>query len=870
VTPRKWFALTSVSLAGACVFWLRAPAQNTSAGGDYLSAPLRQAVNRLKQEALETPTGESNAVARGRIVWDWLNAYSLTGGPIPVNATQQLGAVFALEAGENQPATRAQTQAFYRLIDSLIYEFRIKDERPGALPVLSLSSSGAFPAASFQTITQTVEIGKMPFRKGSSLLVGKQTMSDSGAFQNTDMKAENYISIRASKPDVRFAAISIPLAGMHGGFRGAANMPAFRIEEGSLETGDRVFLTYGDRTGGSPGLRMQTFASEDVLLPVYVDPEAKGVYLTPAWPSYRVAGLSTVAVRLIAPSVLRTGEEFELAIRGEDERLNRASTPLPGGELELNAEKLRGVPPASGALAVIGGLKIQKTGVYRLQYRSADGRLQGQSNPIWVEDNPARRIYWGETHAHTGMAEGQGSIDGFYRYGRDDARLDFLGLSEHDIWLDDHEWRAMQDAVRRYTAPDRFIAFLGYEWTSPRLTGGHHNVFFRDSGKQRQPVQKYWRLPLLYTALRTTYDPRDVLIIPHAHQAGDWRRNDPDMERLVEIMSMHGTFEWFGNYYLKRGHDVGFVAASDEHRSRPGLSGSAPTATLNQFGGLAAVIAPQKSSTAIFDALRNRSTYAVTNADRILLEVSVNGNQVGTRIPFSPQRRILARISGTSALDRLDVIKNGDIIYTKRFPSADLKPASKLQISFESDSEPYIRDNPRGYRTWRGVIEVLGARLAGATAAHLDNRYVEFIRQDQREPNRVHFLAATRGRADILEVNLENASPSTQVRVSLEDSVESGVSPVSLRPMARIPASSHQFELHELTEGLAMKRLPMGTHTDTITLQLIDSNAPMDYIFEYIDTALPQPGDYYYVRVSQRNGARAWSSPIWVGGEEAK
>ena len=27
-----------------------------------------------------------------------------------------------------------------------------------------------------------------------------------------------------------------------------------------------------------------------------------------------------------------------------------------------------------------------------------------------------KRLYWGETHIHTGYAEGQGSVDGLYQY----------------------------------------------------------------------------------------------------------------------------------------------------------------------------------------------------------------------------------------------------------------------------------------------------------------------------------------------------------------------------------------------------------------------------------------------------------------------
>ena len=77
-------------------------------------------------------------------------------------------------------------------------------------------------------------------------------------------------------------------------------------------------------------------------------------------------------------------------------------------------------------------------------------------------------------------------------------------------------------------------------------------------------------LAALYQGLRERYDPNDILIIPQAHQPGDCRNSDTDMQTLVEIMSMHGTFEWFGNYYLRNGHQVGSVAASDDHRIHPG------------------------------------------------------------------------------------------------------------------------------------------------------------------------------------------------------------------------------------------------------------------------------------------------------------
>ena len=73
-----------------------------------------------------------------------------------------------------------------------------------------------------------------------------------------------------------------------------------------------------------------------------------------------------------------------------------------------------------------------------------------------------------------------------------------------------------------------------------------------------------------------------------------------------------------------------------------------------------------------------------------------------------------------------------------------------------------------------------------------------------------------------------------------------------------------------LAKGLLIEQVPVGNDIDTITLQLLGNDRPLDYDLEFVDTDEPGRGDYYYVRVEQLNGARAWSSPIWVGGEEPR
>ncbi len=840
-------------------------------GRDYLTPELRAQVNRL--EADTQPTNARNVADRGLLLWQWINAYSLTGGHLPVNATQELGQAFVFADAARQgtpPAIAGNISNLIANVDSLIYEFRLRDKRPGAIPLVTASTAGPFAASSHVTLTETVTIGDMAMKVGGAIMLARTLQNDGGPPQMDDPKADNYVTVRTTNSKARFVKNAVEWAGMHGGFRGEQPNPGFKLEGADLQPGDQVVFTYGDRTGGSAGLRMPSFSNDELLHPIYVDLEDGGKFLSPAWPSFRVIGNGLTAVRATAPSIAASGEKFELAVRAEDDHWNRATGQIPGWEISLNGRPVRTVPAGTEGLVVVKDLQIDQPGTYRFGVRSVDGKYTATSNPVWVEQNPAQHIYWGETHAHSGFSEGMGTVDGFYKWAREDAWLDFGGLSEHDIWLDDSEWAAMNDAVHRYTEPGRFIAYLAYEWTTTRQYGGHHNVFFRSPDRSRVPTQMNYTLSLLYQGLRAKYLPKDLLVIPHAHQAADWRHTDPDLERLVEIASTHGNFEWFGNYYLQRGAEVGFVGSSDDHRTRPGYSAAAGAElTLSTMNSLVAVRASQKTSDVIFDALRDRATYATSDAKRILLDFRVNNQLPGRRIAYSADRRMHARISGTAPIDRLDIVKNGELVYTQRFAQAEMQPASRVEVSFYSSSEPFVRDNPRGYRPWHGYMDIEGAQMSGFTP-FFDNPTISFLRRDPANPNRIRFTDETRGRAEPFQLELTGVTPSTRLVFHLEETTEFGTAPTPVRTLATIPASVVEVPFSQMNRGIVTRELPVDRYRDTISAQFVNRDAPMDAELDYQDRSDPQPGDYYYLRVTQLDGSRAWSSPIWVGGESPR
>ena len=104
------------------------------------------------------------------------------------------------------------------------------------------------------------------------------------------------------------------------------------------------------------------------------------------------------------------------------------------------------------------------------------------------------------------------------------------------------------------------------------------------------------------------------------------------------------------------------------------------------------------------------------------------------------------------------------------------------------------------------------------------------------------------------------------MRVRLKPTKEYGAGPGLVREPAAIPGADVRLAFDKLDKGRAEHAFKVDLHTDRVQLQLVDVDGPLDQRFEFADTGSAAPGDYYYVRVTQIDGGRAWSSPFWVGG----
>ena len=77
----------AVSLTIAAALWITGQASAAATSSDYLSDELRASVETLKIAASNRPTDRTNVETRLETLWDWINAYALSGGYVPVNAT---------------------------------------------------------------------------------------------------------------------------------------------------------------------------------------------------------------------------------------------------------------------------------------------------------------------------------------------------------------------------------------------------------------------------------------------------------------------------------------------------------------------------------------------------------------------------------------------------------------------------------------------------------------------------------------------------------------------------------------------------------------------------------------------------------------
>jgi len=507
--------------------------------------------------------------------------------------------------------------------------------------------------------------------------------------------------------------------------------------ERGLQAGSVLTATLGDTSGGGGGIeaprirQLDKFVflfrpageEDNMLLRVagqhQIVPAGTKAMLPLAVPNqHQVVAACTVHVlggkiahlRAYVPPHTRPGESFDLLVRPEDEFSNLSFETVEDLAVFLGDQALKvKVQQVAESTCVRVRVQVPGEGVHRLRVKDRRTGQEAVTNPtVCAEATPARRLYWGMIHGHTEMSDGTGTLEYYFRQMRDEAMLDFAAPGDHDHVFEtsDTMWARTCQAVKRWNESGKFVAILGYEWAKWRKNGdGDRNVYYLEDDRPlyRSDYGHYPTPPDMFRAIQD----EEAIVIPHhtGHRGNfcDWRDHDPEHERLVEIFQSRGSYECaeqdgnpvperfpegaFADGFVSRalalGWRVGFTAGGDDHTGHAGTDFPIHSGENAYKAGLMAVLACERTREAIWEALWNRRVVATTGP-RMLLSYTLAGHPVGSELDVRKQpdlaesRRLHVDFHGTAPVERIDIIRNNDVVYTHS-PSRGLD----LQLTWE-------------------------------------------------------------------------------------------------------------------------------------------------------------------------------------------
>jgi hypothetical protein len=584
-----------------------------------------------------------------------------------------------------------------------------------------------------------LRVGEAGIGTGGSLLVDlpKQWFADPFPLvkkvQTVDREAPHFLGAECETPGVELE-VSISHLNVDGKSERFRHLATVSVVAGRLRSGDLIDVVFlgtsaptvagtsrigiAAAAGGTDGYRrLDAGARVEVV-------SGPPVHLTVQAPSQAVVGRRsqvqvTLFDRFYNPA---TGARGRVRVRG----LGRRELSALLGPSEQGRVSLRWKPRSEG-------LHWLEASAFVAAAAGGEDHMVVTGGPIRVaRSSPPLQVYWGDLHSHSEISkDAMGTGD--FEFARDVSRLDFFASTEHHSddgfvsartsgpGITAAEWQRVRAAVRSFDDPGRFVTLLGYECS---LGGGHHNVFFRGLEGSPCPAQgadlgELWGELTAGEAFTVPHhlgiqwgrvvddeptgpEVREVRTADLFSGPGpvlDWgRAHDRRLRPALEIYSAHGQSELFdpadelsyervrftagrssdGPHYARdawaSGLRMAVVAASDNHIARPGLS----------HYGLTAVLAPELTREAIFDALLAGRSWATTG-ERILLDFSVAGAGLGEEARARGRIRGAVQVAAPSRILEAEVLSWHDHEGEWRVAASWDRPGQALEAGFEDE-----------------------------------------------------------------------------------------------------------------------------------------------------------------------------------------
>jgi hypothetical protein len=576
------------------------------------------------------------------------------------------------------------------------------------------------------------------------------------------------------------------------------------IIDGYMNPGDQIVVRLGDRRFGARGTRAQSFVEENFCMRWYIDPVGTSRFAA-IKPDlfFNIHSGPVHHLKSHSPRVVTVGTNFPIYLHAEDKWGNTATdipdllaTLLILNEADQSILSSRTVEVTSKGWthAVFKDLSLKTEGDFtislKIMTRDSKQIIGTVTDHISVSNSsPVPRILFADLHVHSDDTVGTNDTAYNFSYAQKIAGLDIVGYTANDFNITSAKWNSTLEIIRNINSKGEFIVFPGTEWCGNSAAGGDHNVVFLDDptiNPPEFPLDKSgnvarsfewneegpaelqpgaWPLDELYATY--AHSPNSHLLIPHV---GGRRCNlgwhHPKLERLIEIGSTWGLFEWLLRDAMGRGWKMGVCANSDEHRGHCG-GGVPGTAVFGTKGGLTGVLAPNLERSAVGKALRARRTFATTGEHLVGLLYTDAGAIQGDDVSVQEDGAYVLNYefyggSGFSSVEAFDAsgrIFERDLWHEggSQIKEGSLNPPELLRVTW-GGARLYDR-----YReaVWDGIIEVSGAKISN-TESFGGTSYVPEEKVAQIGEDKVEFQTRTSGDFDGANLSFkESITPSS-------------------------------------------------------------------------------------------------------------
>ena len=339
---------------------------------------------------------------------------------------------------------------------------------PGKDPVLygsaALTPNGEFEARSLQCFSLTYTAGRFGLDDTGSIKIVHRYSNDWGYLQTSDPQAVNYVSASSTN------GARLQLTYENGG----EQRPWYRsltimVRGDGLYEGDKITVIFGDQSGGSPGLKLQTFCETGFEFKVLADVCATGHYIPIIHsPAISIIPGPPARWKAVLPTLRRPGDIFRLGIKAEDLWGNPSDKAF-ATMTTVSSMAVIGLPSKLDYLGgqravVLDNLQVKEEGVLRISLFDEDENLLAESNPMVVRSGQFAG-YWGDMHGQSGESVGINTAREYFEFARNLSFLDATSHQANDFQINNAFWQLINELTLEYQEDHRFVTFPGYEWS---------------------------------------------------------------------------------------------------------------------------------------------------------------------------------------------------------------------------------------------------------------------------------------------------------------------------------------------------------------------------------------------------------------------